>query len=126
MLRRFAALTIAFLYLCSMSCSYYSTAHVRPNEADGHIIAITMTSGEVIEFDKTGGSLTPGGKEIFGMTKSGRMVIVPSADVASAVVRRFDSGELAATVVFVGVIVILFTGFGLFDGFSLHEVQRPP
>jgi hypothetical protein len=114
MMRRILALMTACLYLFTVSCGS-STKLISPSEIKGkkdHISAITLRTGEIIEFDSKGARLDQEKQEVHGVSKDGKDVTVAFADVISATVQtssHTDAVVIAALTVAFLILVIAST-----------------
>jgi hypothetical protein len=107
MLRKITALLTACLYLL-VSCT--STKLVNPTEVRGgkdHIIALALTSGEIIEFDLHGGRLDKLRERVTGDSKDGKKIDVAFADVVSATVQHTSGGTAVLVVVALFFFIVL-------------------
>jgi hypothetical protein len=111
MIRRILALMTACLYLFTVSCGT-STKLVSPaaiKAKKDHISALTLRTGEIIEFDSNGARLDQEKQKVIGVTKDGKNIMIAYADVISATVQHTSGGGAVAIGLFVfliGIIII--------------------
>jgi hypothetical protein len=108
MIRRITALLTACLYLF-VSCGS-STKLVSPGEIKGkkdHISAITLRTGEIIEFNGKGARLDTEKQEVHGVSKDGKEVNVAFADVISATVQTSNHTDAVVIAVITVAFLIL-------------------
>jgi hypothetical protein len=83
---------------------------VRPddirNKSD-HVIAVTLKTGEIVEFDSFGGRLDRDRQEVIGYTKDKKPVSIPYADVVSATVERTNTASVVIPIVLIVALVVV-------------------
>src|SRR5262245_15464349 len=100
MFRRIVALVTAGLFLCVSCTNPKLVSPPQIKSKSDHIIAVVLTTGEVVEFDSRGARLDQERQVVTGTTVSGEKHSIPFADIVSATVERTSAGA------FVGILLI--------------------